>query len=119
MNRTDEDTVRVRHMLEAATSIRRHLKGRSRQDLESDELLRLGLERLLEMLGEAARHVSPGFRAEHPEIPWRSIIGTRDHLVHGYDAIDLGIIWSIVKKEMPRLVTDLRGVTQERGPGLT
>jgi len=45
-------------------------------------------ERSVEIIGEAARHVSPEFIAAHPEIPWRQIIGQRNILAHEYGQID-------------------------------
>ncbi len=47
-------------------------RGRSRGDLDKDEILTLALLRLLEVIGEAARHVPSEFRAHAPAIPWRA-----------------------------------------------
>jgi len=47
-----------------------------------DRKLQLAVERSLEIIGEAARRVSPVFRESHPEVPWRRIIGLRNVLAH-------------------------------------
>ena len=70
-------------------------------ELADDRTLRLALERLVGIVGEAARRVSPATQQRHPEIPWAEIIGMRNRVVHGYDAINLSRMWDTVKYEMP------------------
>jgi len=65
------------------------------------------LIRKIEILGEAAARVSPELRSEHPQIPWRDIIGMRNRLTHAYFDIDLGIVLSTVQAFLPSLFEDL------------
>jgi uncharacterized protein with HEPN domain len=74
-------------------------EGKTR-DLEKNEMLTLSLVRLLEIVGEAA-DVSEGFRKEHPDIPWRSMVGIRNRLIHGYFDVDLDIVWDTARKDLP------------------
>lgn len=57
----------------------------------------------LVILGEAANNVTTDFQEEHPEIPWSSIIGTRNVIVHGYDLIKIQIVWDIIQNNLPPL----------------
>lgn len=59
------------------------------------------------ILGEAANQLPEEFRANHPEIPWPSIIGTRNVIVHGYDQVKMQIVWDILQKNLPALKTML------------
>jgi uncharacterized protein with HEPN domain len=102
------DAVRLQHMLEHATEAISLAAGRDRADLGSDRLLELALTRLVQIVGEAAARVSPATRIEYGELPWDEIVGLRNRLVHGYDAIDLDILWDIVQLDLPPLVTGLR-----------
>jgi len=104
---SNEDAVRLRHMLDAARRAMDFTQGRERSDLESDEQLSLALVRLLEILGEAARNVSEDLRNDYPDIPWRQIAGTRDRLIHGYFDVDLDIVWQIVSNDLPVLAAQL------------
>jgi uncharacterized protein with HEPN domain len=88
--------------------------GKTRGDLESDELLQLGLIRLIEMIGEAAKYVSGRTRDQLPEIPWGQVTGTRDRLIHGYSSVDLAIIWEIVSDDLPPLIDALERVLAQR-----
>jgi len=103
----DEDTVRLRHMLEAARKAMDFTGNCKRSDLDKDEKLSLSVVRLLEIVGEAAKSVSEQCRREYPEIPWKQIAGTRDRLIHGYFDIDLDIVWKIVSVDLPALVSQL------------
>jgi len=70
--------------------------------------IRRSVERSVQLIGEAAKHVSPEFRAAHPAIPWRKIIGQRNVLVHEYGDVDDDLIWNLVVVELPPLVDKLR-----------
>lgn len=72
--------------------------------------------RNLGLIDEAATHIPDAVRAQHPEIPWRLIVATRNRLIHAYLGIDNDTVWSIVRDEIPKLLDKLRGMrTAERG----
>jgi hypothetical protein len=64
-----DDEVRVRHLVEAASKAVSYASGRSRADLDDDELLRLALTKLVEIVGEAAKYISDDLRKSRPEVP--------------------------------------------------
>jgi len=112
MTRHDDPT-RVRHMLDYANEALELCRTRSRQDLDSDRLLRHALTRVVEVVGEAAAHVSQAFREDHPTMPWAEIVGMRNRLIHGYDQVDLDVLWQIIQADLPSLVVDLRNALGE------
>jgi uncharacterized protein with HEPN domain len=109
------DYIRLRHMLDYAREAVALSEGKTQADLDSDRLLELALVRLLEIVGEAASRVSLEDRALYPAIPWLQIIGLRNRLIHGYDAVDREILWQIVVVDLPSLVTDLEEILPEYG----
>ena len=62
--------------------------------------------RNLELVGEAATYVPESVRRDHPEIPWRMVITTRNQLIHGYVGY-VDVLWSIVQTDIPTLMTSL------------
>ncbi|MBI4718451.1 MAG: DUF86 domain-containing protein [Planctomycetes bacterium] len=117
MSRRD-DTVSLRHMLDHAQEAMGLLAGRSRDDLEADRTLNLALVRLLEIVGEAAARVSPATRERLPAVPWSSIKGMRNRLIHAYDEVDFDIVWTVVQTEMPSLSEALRAaISQSESSG--
>ena len=69
--------------------------------------------RNLELIGEAATRIPEPVREQHPEIPWRMMIATRNRLIHAYLGIDDDIIWSIVRDDIPDLLKSLRKLKQD------
>lgn len=109
MTRRD-DVVALRHMLEYAQRAQSLVAGRSRQDIEADEVLNLALPRVMEVIGEAATRVPSEKQAEFTKSPWSDIVGMRNRLVHGYDLIDLDIVWLTAANGFPPLVRALEDI---------
>ena len=108
-----DDSVRLRHMLEHVREAIRLAEEKTRDDLDSDRVLELALTRLVEIVGEAAARVSKPTQERYSDIPWPEIIGLRNRLVHGYDAVDLDILWTIVQDDLPPLVDSLENIVDE------
>jgi uncharacterized protein with HEPN domain len=73
----------------------------SAQELENDRRTLLAVIRSLEVLGEASRQISRGFKEKHPEIPWREIGDLRNIIAHEYFGLDLDIIWDVIRNQIP------------------
>ncbi len=101
------DVIRLQHMLDAATKAVQFSADRERADLDRDELFALAIVRLIEIVGEAASKIEPSTQARHSNVPWRLMISARHRLIHGYDDVDLDIVWSIITKDLPELVQQL------------
>ena len=59
--------------------------------------------RALEIIGEATKRLPPEVREAYSQIPWREMAGMRDRIIHGYDSVDLRIVWETVTKRIPEL----------------
>jgi uncharacterized protein with HEPN domain len=103
----NSDQIYLRHMLDAARKAVAISRDYERADLDKDGLLGLALERLLEVIGEAANKVDESTRLANPQIPWRPITATRNRLIHAYFDIDYDIIWAIVTGDLPSLISHL------------
>lgn len=102
--------VALRHMLDHALEAVQLARGRSRTDLDTDRILQLALTRLVEIVGEAASRVSVELQGRHPGLPWREAIGARNRLIHGYDFVDLDILWEIAAADLPKLIPQIEQV---------
>jgi uncharacterized protein with HEPN domain len=91
-------------MLEAANEAVAFSEGRSREHLFDDRMLLHSLVRSIEIVGEAAVHVSAECRERAPEIPWTELTGMRNRLIHAYFDIDPGVVWETTIRDLPPLI---------------
>jgi uncharacterized protein with HEPN domain len=101
-----DDLVYLRHIEEAISRILAFTAaGESafREDLKTQD----AVVRNLQVIGEAAKKVSAATRAAHPEIPWKSMAGMRDRVVHDYFGVSIEIVWDVVKNHLPALQKQL------------
>ena len=104
------DRVWLQHLADALDSAIRFAKGRERTDVDSDEMLLFALVRAIEIAGEAASRISAETRAELLDVPWASLVGIRNRLVHAYFDIDRDILWTTVTEAAPPLAQRLKTV---------
>jgi uncharacterized protein with HEPN domain len=114
MSRRDP-LVSLRQMRDHAREVVELVRGRNRSDLDSDRLLALAVVRLLEIIGEAAGRVPAAEQARRPGVPWPSIVGLRNRLIHGYDDVDYDIVWQIVTTDLPSLTLELSRSFPDQG----
>lgn len=105
---SDRDAACLSDMLDAAKTISDYTRGISLGAYIGDRKLQLAIERLVEIIGEAARGVSDELKSQHPEIPWRGIIAQRHVLAHDYGAIKQERIWLVATQRVPELIQQLK-----------
>lgn len=113
------DDAYVLDMLLAARKVLEFTRGVDWPRFERDELVQNAAMRQIQIIGEAASRVSPGYRNEHPEVPWRDIVGMRNRLVHEYFRILPGLVWEVVEKHIPELVRLLEPLVPPEDAGDT
>jgi uncharacterized protein with HEPN domain len=94
-------------MREAARLITNFLHGATYAHFMSDKMMQSAVERQLEIIGEAARRITPEYQQAHPDIPWRGIIGLRNILTHEYGEVKLDRVWLIASTSIPELLANL------------
>ena len=94
------------HVMDAMAMV----QGKKRSDLNNDRMMELSLVRLVEIIGEAAARVGTNSREKYPSIPWLQIVGMRNRLIHGYDAVDLDVLWDTITDDLPPLIDELKKI---------
>jgi len=97
-------------MLDAARDARSFLGDADPKDVESNRMLALSIVKCIEIIGEAAAHVTPPTREKHPHIPWQDIIGMRNRLIHAYFDVDVERVWDTVTDDLPPLIAELEKI---------
>jgi uncharacterized protein with HEPN domain len=101
---SEEDAVRLRHMLDEARRTQKFIANRQFEDMNDDDMLAYSVVRAEEIIGEAASRISDELRAQTPEIPWRQMIGMRNIIVHAYADISYRIVWEVATINLPELI---------------
>ena len=111
-----DDRVYIGHMLDTATKAAGKAQGKTRQQYDADEDLRIVLTHLIQTIGEAASRVSAPMRAAHPQVPWKQIIAIRHRLVHDYLHVDYDVLWEVVTRDLPPLIAALERIVPPDEP---
>jgi uncharacterized protein with HEPN domain len=109
--RTDSDF--ARDMEEAIRRISAYTDGLTYEAFLLDTKTQDAIVRNLEIIGEAAKNISAHLRAKHAEIPWKSMAGVRDRLIHDYFGVNFDIVWEIISNDLPKVMGPLKRLLGE------
>ena len=97
-------------MISFANNVESYCEGLDQVTFEKNGLNYDATVRNIELIGEAATHISAEVRELYPNFPWRQVIATRNQLIHGYLGIDNDILWDIITENIPQLITELNEI---------
>lgn len=106
MNKTLRVPDYLGHILEAIERIERYTEDMSEVMFLDNTLVQDAVIRNIEIIGEASNNiqrVAPEFAAEHDDIPWRVMYTMRNRVTHGYEKVDLEVVWKTVQADLPGL----------------
>ena len=104
-------------ILEAIDGIEVATRRKSRGQFEADWVLRHAVQRAIEIISEACRHLPDEVLAPHPEIPWGKVRAAGNVLRHEYFRVADDVIWSVVVDELPPLRRAVVGIRAAVDPG--
>jgi uncharacterized protein with HEPN domain len=91
-------------IVEEARFLASEVTKRTQEDFLSDGLSKRAFVRSVEIIGEASKKIPAEVRSLDSSIPWRSVCGMRDRLIHDYSGVDYFIVWDVAVNEAPDLV---------------
>ncbi|MBN2060963.1 MAG: DUF86 domain-containing protein [Deltaproteobacteria bacterium] len=103
---------RLQHMLDNAKEALSLIENKKLDDLKNQRMLELSLIRLVEVVGEAAARISYEEQEKYSNIPWAQVVGMRNRLAHGYDQVDLDILWNTIELDLPLLIKELEKILE-------
>lgn len=89
------------------------VEGISYDTFASDFRIHFAVAHALHIIGEATKRLPLHIREAYPEIPWRGMAGMRDRIAHGYDRVDLQIVWDVIARDIPQIRPQLEQILQD------
>ncbi len=111
------DVVYLRHIRDAIEKIYRYLAGTDFDAFSDNDMMIDAVVRELEIIGEAAKNLSPPFVEKHTGIPWRRVRAMRNVLIHEYFGVNLKVIWDTYNRNLPPLKAFVERVLKEEERG--
>lgn len=100
-------------ILDAINVVNRAIQDKSFSDFQNEDILRFGLERAVEIISEASRHIPDDLKATRSEIPWQGIKAIGNVLRHEYHGLSDNIVWKAIIDELPRLRVAVQAILDQ------
>jgi uncharacterized protein with HEPN domain len=107
---------RLEDILDAITDVTQFIAGRSFDEYQRDKLLRLAIERCIEIISKASRHIPPDMKARHAAVPWQKVADIGNVLRHAYQSVDPQIMWEVATRHVSVLHDAVEHMLNEIGP---
>ncbi|MGD1809176.1 DUF86 domain-containing protein [Dapis sp. BLCC M126] len=104
------DKASLLDIVNAARRVLQFTKGIDKSELETNEEKQSAILYQIIVMGEATKRLSPEFREQYPEIPWKDIAGMRDILAHQYDRLNLNTLWDVIQSDVPEVLALLESL---------
>ena len=100
----------IEDMLAAADKAEILVDGVTFEEFEADFRINFAVVRALEIIGEATKRMPNEIRHKYPALPWQGMAGMRDRVIHGYDIVDLQLVWDTVCFDLPIIKPQLQQI---------
>ena len=104
---------RLYHIIQAIARIHRSVDGICKEDFFENEDKQGNVVRCIEIIGEAANHIDEEIIKSNPDVPWPSIIGMRNNLIHGYNEVNYTFVWAVIENDLSKLDEKARAILKE------
>ena len=108
-----KDIVYIKHIRDAIELIIDYTKELGKLDFNSKIITQDAVIRRIQVIGEAVKNVSMGFKEKYASIPWKKIAGMRDKITHGYFNVDIDIVWKVIVKDIPTLKQNIEDIIKK------
>ena len=103
----------LKHILQECEFLIENSSNLTFEEFVNDPVLSRAFVRSLEVIGEAVKKLPMEIREKYPEVPWKSISGMRDVLIHDYFGIKYEIVWKTIRERIPELKEQVEKILSE------
>jgi uncharacterized protein with HEPN domain len=102
----------LKNIVESIAKIERYIDGFDEQKFLADDKTQDAVIRQLEIIGEASRLLPDDIKSNYPQVPWRSISGMRNHLIHRYFKVDIEEVWRTAMNDLTPLKKEVEKILE-------
>jgi len=95
--------VLLSHILDEIDFVLDATSGKTLEVLQEDGMLQRACSRSIEIIGEAAKNISPSLKRSNTDIPWKQLAAMRDKLIHQYFGVNWVVVWDVIENHLPLL----------------
>ena len=103
----------IEDAINAMSKAETFIEGINFDSFSKDEKTIFAVIRALEVLGEAVKRIPNEIREQYAQIPWRAMAGMRDKLIHGYNQVNLALVWETVKTHIPSVKPTFQKILED------
>ncbi|MFO7944241.1 MAG: HepT-like ribonuclease domain-containing protein [Anaerolineales bacterium] len=107
------DLAYLQNILDTMGLVETYLEQTSEEEYYNDPLLQDGIIRLLDFIGETARHISSDLKGEHPEFPWQDLLDLNHRMSTSTAGVDKEAAWVTARDRIPALKEDIRLMAED------
>jgi uncharacterized protein with HEPN domain len=105
-----DNKVYLNHIIDSINKIDSYIGSNTFNKFILNEMLVDAVHRNFEIIGEACNKLGDNFKSEHAKIDFRSATNIRNRLIHGYDDVDLEIVWNTIKQDLPKMKKEIKKI---------
>ncbi len=109
-----DNRIFLMHILDEVNFLLKETKDRTFESFMNDEVLKRASARSFEIIGEAVKNLSGGYKEKYNQIDWRKIAGMRDKIIHYYFGVNYNIVWATIREKLPELKEKLEVFVKEK-----
>ena len=104
---------RLSHILEAINEIESYLEEADFDIFVNNSMMKFACIKQLEIIGEAANHISDAIKLKYSLVEWPQIVGLRNFLIHEYFGVDLKVVWEILQSDILKFKLQILQIVDE------
>ncbi len=112
MDNQKDDLYYIQKVLDDLTFLISHTKGISKESFSNNEILQDSVMFRFIQISEHIKKLTTEFKIEHKNIPWHSILGLRNRIVHEYGNVDITIVYQTIQNGIYELYDLFISLTQ-------